>query len=61
MHAYITEYVDYISKADIIVAHNLNFDWKMMEAEYGGKLPYVGKKICTMEVSTPIIKIPSQR
>lgn len=61
MDSYITEYVDYISNADIIVAHNLNFDWKMMEAEYGGKLPYVGKKICTMEVSTPILKIASQR
>lgn len=51
-----------IDKADILVAHNINFDLKiigaeMLRAELETKL-FSKRKICTMESSTNYCKIP---
>ncbi|WP_430900537.1 MULTISPECIES: 3'-5' exonuclease [unclassified Paraflavitalea] len=51
-------------QADILVAHNLNFDHRIVWAEFirAGKEPRSGiHKICTMMKSTNYCKIPAKR
>lgn len=51
-------------QADILVAHNLNFDHRIVWAEFirAGKEPRSGMhKICTMMKSTNYCKIPAKR
>ena len=50
------------AKAKFLVAHNLDFDLKVISAEYlraGMEPPFAGKKqICTMQKSTEFCRIP---
>lgn len=51
-------------QCDILVAHNLNFDHRIVWAEFirAGRQPRSGlHKICTMQKSTNVTKIPSAR
>jgi DNA polymerase III subunit epsilon len=51
-------------KADILVAHNINFDHRIVWAEFirAGMTPRSGlHKICTMAKSTSYCKIPGKR
>ncbi|MDR0310671.1 MAG: 3'-5' exonuclease [Acidobacteriota bacterium] len=53
------------AKAEVIVAHNLDFDVSVISAEYqrlGFESPFGGKKqICTMRKSVEFCKIPGKR
>lgn len=52
------------AQADILVAHNLNFDHRIIWAEFirNGLTPRSGlHKICTMMKSTNVCKIPAKR
>lgn len=48
--------------ARLIVAHNIEFDWQVMEVQYHREgVPHRMahlKKICTMKAATPVCKIP---
>lgn len=54
------------SMADTIVAHNIKFDWFVMESSIlrmGGDLSKilplpVQKQVCTMEMATPLVNLP---
>jgi DNA polymerase III subunit epsilon len=54
-----------IDKAEVLVAHNLRFDEKVLSAEYlrmNLRLPFPNKKrFCTMEKTTGICRIPGSR
>tara|TARA_R110000772_G_scaffold266171_1_gene388288 strand:+ start:5173 stop:5739 length:567 start_codon:yes stop_codon:yes gene_type:complete len=53
-----------IDKTDILIAHNLKFDLQYMKETYDRlKLPMPGIKrtLCTMEITTPICRIPKAR
>ena len=56
------EFASSIEKSDILVAHNINFDEKVISAEYlrlNLNLPFPNKKrFCTMENTTELCKIP---
>ena len=54
---------DSLSKqADILVAHNMAFDARVMEAFLSRELPdsvqSMPKQICTMHLTTPVLKLP---
>jgi DNA polymerase III subunit epsilon len=54
-----------IEKSEILVAHNIKFDEKVLSAEYlrmSLKLPFSNKKrFCTMENTTELCRIPGSR
>jgi DNA polymerase III subunit epsilon len=54
-----------IERSEILVAHNIRFDEKVLSAEYlrmNLKLPFSTKKrFCTMENTTAICRIPGSR
>lgn len=54
-----------VNSADLIVAHNLSYDARIMKGHYvrgGEDSPLEGKQtFCTMLKSTPILKLPSKR
>lgn len=55
-------YINQLTKADIVVAHNLAFDAPLMKeviVREGLAIPAINKQtICTMKVTTPLCKIP---
>ena len=58
----LNEFSDVINESDILVAHNINFDCIVLEAEFyrehlDNKLSNISK-ICTMKQSTDYLKIP---
>lgn len=57
------EYVQDRLNSHYAIAHNLNFDTKIIRAEMiraGLKIEFTAKKICTMMKSTSYCKIPAQ-
>jgi DNA polymerase III subunit epsilon len=54
-----------VEKSEILVAHNIKFDEKVLSAEYlrmNLKLPFPNKKrFCTMESTTGVCRIPGSR
>ena len=46
--------------ADVIVAHNVNFDFSFLRKEFEscGKIFYAQESFCTMKKSVPVCKIP---
>ena len=65
----ISTFHNLVEKADVIVAHNMAFDLKIIQIAYArlGKITTFTEKIqtkpifCTMEATTEICKIPSPR
>jgi DNA polymerase-3 subunit epsilon len=61
------EYIDEIEadflSADVLVAHNFNFDWSFMRAEFERhcKRFWFKEKFCTMREFTKRLKLPSAR
>ncbi len=60
----IKEFFDDVLSSDLLVAHNFEFDWKMIQVECmrnGIEIPQLPvEKYCTMKESTAFCKIPSQ-
>ena len=58
------EFSNAAAKSEIVVAHNIKFDERVISAEYlrlNLELPFAHKKrICTMEQSSDFCKIPGQ-
>ena len=51
-------------KVDIVVAHNLDFDMKMLEVEAAAhslEMPVFKERHCTMKAATPLCKLPKAR
>jgi DNA polymerase III subunit epsilon len=59
------EFSSAIEKSEILVAHNMRFDERILSAEYlrmNLKLPFSNRKrFCTMENTTGICRIPGSR
>lgn len=61
------EFIDEIEKdflsAEVLVAHNFNFDWSFMRAEFErhGKRFWFKERFCTMREFTKRLKLPSPR
>ncbi len=58
------EYIEDRLKCKYAIAHNINFDSKILRAEmfrYGFKQEFEGKKICTMMKSTNYCQIPNAK
>lgn len=58
--------ISMIHRAQVIVAHNLDFDWKMLHIEasaHNAKMDGLAdrQRYCTMEATTPICRIPKAR
>jgi DNA polymerase III epsilon subunit-like protein len=52
-----------LNRADVVVAHNMNFDYNVMGAEmirHEAKADARKEKICTMTVSTDLLKLPGR-
>lgn len=53
---------DLYTKADLVCAHNVNFDQHIIETaiarEYGKHHPLTKQLFCTMEAATPIVNLP---
>ncbi|TWU66473.1 3'-5' exonuclease [Crateriforma conspicua] len=51
-----------VCRADVVVAHNMAFDWPVVNCEairVGYKLPdFSTKRFCTMQAATPVCRIP---
>ena len=53
------EFMEVLNRATVLVAHNIEFDWHVMTAEYYRQLNYVPDKFhhvdtfCTMKAWTP--------
>lgn len=60
---YIDEIEADINCADVLVAHNFNFDWSFMRAEFErrGKLFRFKDKFCTMREFRPRLKLPTAK
>jgi len=60
----LAEFAFFVSKSNVLVAHNMSFDEKILGSEYlrlGLKNPLVEKKrLCTMKLTTDLCKIPGQ-
>lgn len=63
-------FMDFLSKSDVIVAHSISFDLKVMGAaflRYGGNVDQFNEvlqkveQFCTMRESTPICQLPKTR
>lgn len=51
-------------KVDIVVAHNLDFDMRMLEVESAAhdlNMPFFKNRHCTMKAATPLCKLPKAR
>lgn len=51
-------------KADIVVAHNLDFDMRMFEMEAAAHdlaMPIFKERYCTMKAATPLCKLPKKQ
>ena len=54
----------FAAKADVLVAHNIDFDLKIMNIEakaHGLEMPEFEHQQCTMKASTDLCKIPKKR
>lgn len=52
--------IEQIEKCEFIIAHNLAFDYNVLGAEmirYGASTSHKTKKLCTMELSTNLLKL----
>ncbi len=56
-------FADAIAKADLLVAHNLNFDYNVLAAEFirAKKSAQKKPKMCTMLNTTSLLKLPGKR
>ena len=58
----LSEFLDAMNKSKFLIAHNMSFDEKIIEAEFLRKeIPtslFQPEKICTKEISTEFCKIP---
>ena len=58
----LTEFSQLIDRSNVLIAHNMNFDEKIVGAEYirlGSKSSlFDSKRICTMKTTTDLCKIP---
>lgn len=60
---YIKEFLSYMLKCDIIVWHNLDFDWGMIDSEfhrYWLEHGVFAKRHCTMKTGTDYCKLPGK-
>lgn len=52
MSLYLKEFLAYLNKCDIVVGHNIEYDWKMLEWEqsrHNNEIWLFPRKICTMK------------
>jgi DNA polymerase III epsilon subunit-like protein len=57
------KFIDQVNESDVIVAHNLNFDYNVIGAELlrvGYKGNRKKEKVCTMTVGTDLLKMPGR-
>lgn len=58
----LNDFINHIGKSDVLVAHNMSFDEKIVGAEFlrSGDIDYTNKKrkICTMQSTTDFCAIP---
>jgi DNA polymerase III alpha subunit (gram-positive type) len=57
-------FVDAINEAELMIAHNLSFDYPILVAEmirYGLKANNKPEKFCTMKSTTNLLQLPSPR